>query len=282
MRTALWVFMFAVSLVVFLLISGCGQNESSKDDIAPSAPVWISRSDDYAYPQQGIRAEPVSDDRQHRVRLEWYANPESDVATYRVIRIAEQDTNPNHHPPVKDLRLGYDLPLGQARYSWVDEGYDPNYNTNNNLDPNPVDGQSRGFWWELQAIDTAGNKSPYSSRVYYRLIANANNLAVARDSANLYTLSYGFTANCNDDIPLQDVIRVYSQHWGTDSLVFFYAWPRYTEHASVIMDFHGSNAPLVRDCTYVCQVNAICNRPNPNHAQPLSGSAAYTTFVYHQ
>jgi hypothetical protein len=274
MKKALWLLVSALWLVASLLISGCGQDQSSRDDIAPSAPVWIPRSADDAYPQEGIRADTVSDDRQHRVRLEWYANPESDVAIYRIIRISEQDSNPNHHPPVKDLRLGNEIAFGQPRYSWVD--------ASDYLSPDVSTGQSRGYFWEIQAIDTAGNKSPYSSRVYYRLIANPSGLSVAQDSSNLYTLSYQYTPNCNDDIPLQDVIRVYSQHWGTDSVVFFNTWHRYAEQASVLMDFHGSNAPLVRDCTYVCQVNVLCNRDNPSHAQPLAGAAAYTTFVYHQ
>jgi hypothetical protein len=276
-----------LSAVLFLflalvLVTGCGQDQSSKDDIPPSAPVWLVRSADDSYPQQGIRAEPVQNDLMHQgnnehfVRLEWYANPESDVVTYRVWRVGEHDT-PQHHAPVKDLRLGVDVAEGQSTYFWVDKGDDPNSGTFNNLAPDESTGQSRGYYWELQAIDSAGNRSTLSPRIYYRLLANPSTLSVDRDSLSGYHFSYEFTPNSYDDVPLYDVLRIYSQAWGRDSLALFTTYHRYDTFYSLPLTFAH---PLTRDCTYVCQVNTICNRANESHTDSLAGAAAFTTFKY--
>ncbi|HEY3296652.1 MAG TPA: hypothetical protein VGL38_14570 [bacterium] len=277
----------AAGLVLALaLLSGCGQDQSSKDDLAPSAPRWVDRSADNMYAQQGIRAEPVQNDLGHPnsdyhwVHLEWYANPESDVTTYRVWRISETEQNPLRHYVIKDLRVGLDLPEGQSIFSWVDRGENPNDGSQDNLAPDETTGQSRGFYWEIQAIDSAGNRSTLSPRLYYRLLANPTTLSAERAAAQVYTLNYVYTPGSEDDRPLYDMIRVYSHYYGPDSLVTFQQIHRYETLASITLDFRGIAASLVRDCTYVCQVNVICNRVNEAHTDSLAGAAAFTTFSY--
>ena len=70
-------------------------------------------------------------------------------------------------------------------------------------------------------------------------------------------------------------IRVYSVHGGIDD----WRWdpPVYRRYESQIDDIFlnedGSARPFERDCTYVCQLNAVPTSSN-------SGSAVFTTFVY--
>jgi len=279
----------AACLVLIVMgLSGCGQDQTSRDDVAPSAPVWIPRTPDNGLAQQGIRAEPVQNDGAHRndnshwVRLEWYANPESDVTTYRVWRISETDPDPRDHYVVKDLRLGVDLDEGLSRYYWVDKGDNPNDQTTNNLAPDQTTGQSRGFYWELQAVDSAGNRSPLAPRNYYRLLANPSQLAVTRDSAYTYHVTYLFTANSSDDVPLYDMVRVYPQQYGPDSVVWATTPPvqRYVEQGYVQIDLHSVSLHMTPGATYICQVNALCNRQNEAHTDSLAGSAAFTTFIF--
>lgn len=275
-------FMFSVLplLLVLVLVAGCGQDTSSRDDIAPSAPVWIPRYADDAYAQQGIRAEPVTDPRDHWVRLEWYANPEPDVVTYRVRRISETEPLSRRGSIVKDLRLGVDLEYGQSRYWWIDRGDNPDEGTRDNLAPDQTTGQSRGYYWTLEAFDSAGNGGwpVRAPRIYYRLLANPSQLSVAGDTSNNYSLSYVFMPNSNDDVPLYDMIRVYPLYYGPDSLVWAQLVHRYDTFANIPLTFA---RPLVRDCTYVCQINVICNRRNESHTDSLAGGAAFTSFPYH-
>ena len=146
-----------ILMLTAALLAGCGENQTAGDDLPPSHPVWVERSTDDVYPQRGIRAEPVVDERLHVVRLEWYANPEPDVMGYRILR-APEDGDPNRGYVVADLRFGSDIEAGQERYAWLDNGDSTGGTRRDLLAPDPETNITRGYYWTLQAYDTAGNR----------------------------------------------------------------------------------------------------------------------------
>jgi hypothetical protein len=267
--------LIVIAVAVFCL--GCGEDQTSRDDIKPTPPVWVERAADNVYPQQGIRAEPVSDERSHRVRLDWYANPEPDVSGYRIWRLGEW-TDPLYRYLVTDLRLGPDLEPGLGRYTCVDQGDSMGVETDL-LRPDPDTGASRGYFWYLQAYDSTGNFSALSAPAYYRLINNPTSVSVARDSENMYVLSWDWAPN-PDVVVSYYMIRVYSRMWGPDSAIWHQQVFRYGTSESVYMDFSGLTVPLVTDCTYTCQLNVLSNRPTPEHADALAGASVFTIFPY--
>lgn len=264
-------------LLALLIAAGCGDDASSTDDLAPAQPRWVPRTADDIYPQQGIRAEPSSNGNQYWVRLEWYANSEPDVQRYRIWRMNEFQTELRWRYVVKDLQLGVELGYGQSVYTWVDMG-DSTLNTPLNLlSPDPTTGNTRGYYWWVQAIDESDNRSEISEPLYYRLLNVPYELQVGRLSENIYRLSWRHQFN-PDVRPTYYMIRVYSAFWGPDSVVWYDQVQRYTSAEYVDMAFSASS-PLVTDCTYVCQLNAIAN-VRGSHTDSLSGSAAVTTFIY--
>ena len=124
-------------LAALLALIGCGENQSTRDDLPPARPQLVARGADSTYPQRGLRAEPVSSPLQHWVHVEWLANPvEDEVAGYRVYRASE--FSPDRRYVVRDLRLDVDLPRGLATYDWVDKGDSTGSSGNGNmLDPDP-------------------------------------------------------------------------------------------------------------------------------------------------
>ncbi|MDD5087489.1 MAG: hypothetical protein PHI18_01655 [bacterium] len=266
-----------MGLLALLILAGCGSDESSTDDLAPAQPRWVPRTDDQIYPQAGIRAEPVTNENLYWVRLEWYANSEPDVQRYRIWRLQEFAPEIRLRYPIKDLQIGVDLDAGQSIYSWVDIG-DSTLNTPlNMLAPDPTSGNTRGYYWWVQAIDESDNRSELSETAYYRLLNIPYDLQVGRLGENVYRLSWRCQFN-PDMRPSYYMIRVYSAFWGQDSVVWYDQVQRYTSAEFVDMEFAASS-PLVTDCTYVCQLNAIANLRG-SHADSLSGSAAATTCIY--
>jgi hypothetical protein len=262
-----------------LLIAGCGRDQNTHDDLAPSKPTLVDRSADDVYPQTGIRAEPVQSDVHHKVRLEWNANPEPDVVGYRIYRNREWDA-PVRHYIIKELHIGEEIPAGATTYSFVDEGNDVEGVPMDLLAPDST-GRARGYYWEVMAFDEAGNRSQMSDRAYYRLLPNPSNINVGRVSEAVYSVTWDYGGSDESDRPSYAFIRVYSATFGPDSAigwdqVFFYGSQGEATIDS-LHNFHG----MVADQTYVVQLNLINNQPNPDHAEALAGSAAYTTFVYH-
>jgi hypothetical protein len=280
MKAMLLSIAFGLGLIISLSFCGCGRDQNTRDDIPPSKPVIVPRSADDVLAQQGIRAEPVQRDVLHWVRLEWYPNPEGDVTGYRMYRTAEFDP-PLQHVIIADLRVGIDLPSDASIYSWIDKGDDENGYPMDMLAPDSV-GLSRGYYWEVLAYDEAGNRSQISDRVYYRLIANPSNVRVGRAQANLYSLAWQYAPNDPSDVPIYAMIRVFSQFFGPDSIIWYQRIPVYGGDESVSMTLNPSTPGLHADCTYIAQVNVISIHPlNPEeHTDALSGAAAYTTFVY--
>lgn len=146
------------------------------------------------------------------------------------------------------------------------------------LSPDIETGDSRGYFWYLEAYDEAGNRSEMSEPIYYRLLNIPYNLQVSPIGARVYRLRWQYSFN-SDVRPAYYMIRVYSYHWGADSVVWYQQVQRYGSDEFVDMDFALANSPLVPDCTYFCQLNAIATQRG-DHADSLAGSAALTTFIY--
>lgn len=272
-KRGLWIPFAAAALLL-----GCGEDQTAGDDLPPSQPVWVERSRDDAYPQRGIRAQPVSSDAQYWVRLEWYGNPEPDIDRYVIVR-AREEFGPQRGIPVADLRMGVDIEPGQAEYAWVDVGDSLGGTPRNMLAPHPETGNSRGYYWMMIAYDTAGNRSAQSDAQYYRLINNPYEVSVGRDTTDVYAVSWSYLPN-PDVVLTYYMIRVYAQAGGVDSVVWWQQIIRYGSSETAYMDFSQSLGPLRAGESYVCQLNAISTRQTEGHADSLAGAAVFTTFIY--
>lgn len=268
-----------VALSSVILMVGCGEDTESRDDVSPQKPVLVARSDDASYPQAGIRAEPTPTSSNYWVRVEWYRNPEDDIQGYRIRRWSEQE-NSNDGYVVADLVVGIDIG-NEEILSWVDRGNDQLGGTARLLAPNDQ-GSMRGYWWQILAYDTAGNRSLYSDSAYYRMMWNAYNMAVTRFAADDYRLGWSFPIGGASTFLSFYKLRVYSAWWGLDSLVWDHQVQLYAEQNSVTLGAGGASAPLVNDCTYVWQLNAVSYAVSDTHDVALAGSAVYTTFVYQE
>lgn len=264
------------SLAGLLLLTGCGGDQSTRDDLAPSKPTLVQRSSDREYPQRGIRAEPVQLDGLHYVRVEWYANPEPDIAGYRIYRGGEWE--PLQRYPVDDIGLD-ELETDGDRYFWIDKGVDYNGIPADLLAPDST-GMSRGYYWWVVAYDEAGNRSEFSDQAYYRLLKNPTHVVVSRLGTNQYQLYWQFPESDVSERPAYAMLRIYRWLYGRDSLVYYQQYPTHGTDESVTMDFSTSPTALVQDCTYVAQINLIADQPNEAHVDTLAGSAAYATFPY--
>ena len=235
-------FKFLVSSYVFLLLLlGCGQNESSRDDVPPVPPRVVPRSADNAYAQTGVRPEPTANDNLYRVRLEWYPNSEPDVAGYRIWRRRE-DVATRYHGILRDLRFGVNLDRGPV-LAFLDAGDDFSGAPSNLLAPDrPGDSLSTHGWvWYIQAYDEANNHSELSDSIYFRLINNPRNLSVIRQAPGRYSLNWQFTAN-NDPggMAYYYMIRVYQTAGGLDSVMWHEQVNRYGDQNSVILNEDGT------------------------------------------
>lgn len=258
-------------------VIGCGQDTESRDDIPPQTPNMVPRSDDSVYPQAGVRPEPTLTDRNYWTRIEWYRNPENDLASYRVRRWSEH-TTAAEAPIIADLTLGVEL-VDQYILNWIDRGVDQFGGDANLLAP--VDGDTRGYWWQVQAQDTAGNRSEWSDSVYFRMIYNPYNLNVVGTGGNVrltWTYPIGGTATLLSFYK----IRVYSEWFGRDSLIWDYSVQLYAENNSVLVGDGGAFAPMTNDCTYVWQLNAVSYVQSDTNDVSIAGAAMYTTFRYQQ
>lgn len=273
----MFMIMLLSSLAVFLL-SGCGEDTQSRDDVAPQKPIMLTRSDDVVYPQSGVRPEPTLTDRNYWTRIEWFRNPEDDLGGYRVRRWSEQ-TTAEEAPIIADLAMDVDL-IDQFVLYWIDRGEDQFGDPANLLAPNDQ-GLTRGYWWQVQAKDTAGNRSEWSDSVYFRMIYNPYNLNVSR-TGNDIRLGWNYPIGGTGTYLSYYKIRVYSQWWGRDSLIWDYNVQLYAETNSVTVGEGGATSPMTIDCSYVWQLNAISLVASDTNDVALAGSSMYTTFTYSQ
>ncbi len=269
-------------LIIALLVLGCGDDESSVDDIPPATPRWVAASADNIYPQQGIRADTVASDQRYRVRLDWYENSEPDLAGYLVYRTPEFDP-PSSRYVIADLRFGINA-VRRPVQSMIDVGNDALGLPANLLAPvadnDTVEANlTRGYYWELVAYDSAGNVSDYAERIYYRMINNPRELSVTLDTGDRYRMSWRYENNPDVYISYY-FVRVYSAHYGPDSLIWYKQVHRYEANPYVYLNFDGSARAMTVDCTYVWQLNVVSDQPSQYHVEARAGAAVFTKFAY--
>jgi hypothetical protein len=264
---------------LLLLLDGCGENETSRDDIAPASPTPLARSGDDIYAQRGIRPEPTAIDNQYNVRIEWYPNLEPDVAGYRVWRRRDNELS-HDRTVIRDLRFGVNLERGPI-LSWVDAGDDFTGFPANLLAPDQPDDSvsTHGFYWYLEAYDEANNRSQLSDSLYFRMINNPNSMAVIRQAPGRYALTWQYTPNPDTPYISYYMIRVYAAIGGPDSVMWYQQVNRYGGQEQVLLNNDSTARPFVRDATYVWQLNVVVSGTD-SAARVPAGSATYTTFIY--
>lgn len=282
MNTILIRSVFSGALTGFVLLAaGCGENVSSGDLSPPAAPVFVPRSPDDVYAQTGIRPEPVDLDRNYWVRIEWYANSEPDVLDgggYRIWRMWEGDTLQRAHV-VADLRYGVDLDL-EDRHYWTDHGLNSLGEQTRELAPDSVTGDSRGFFWFMQALDTDGNKSVSSDTIYFRLINNPFDLTIMREAADQYRMSWSYDPSSVLEISYY-YIRIYEESGGPDAKMWDFITRQYGSQAIVYLNEDGEAGNFERGTNYVWQLNVVSDREIEGHAGNDAGAAVFTIFEYY-
>jgi hypothetical protein len=262
-------------IVSAMVLWGCGENSSSHDDLPPSRPHWIPRSGDDIPAQQGIRPEPTESNAHYWVHVEWYANPEPDVAGYQIWRLDEG--HPLHDRyVVADLRVGMnpETPAGASRYSWVDRGDSASGAPLNVLAPDIQTRDTRGYFWLIVAYDTAGNRSEVSDSAYFRMMYNPQNIRVSHGFTNSYEVGWEYVPN-DDALVSYYVVRIFPAA-RSDSLVYYQQAQSYTSTGSIIMDL----SSLANNASYTCQLNVVSTRTTaPGHADSLAGAAVKTAFT---
>jgi hypothetical protein len=156
------------STAVFL---GCGKDLSPEDTTPPSPPAIIPRSDEIAFVEQGIDADPGTGDQSYWIRIEWEWNSESDLFGYKIYRMDERDSL-GQFAQIADLRVGVNLLRETDPIPfYVDQSPV--------LVPDQITGASHGFYYSVRAYDTADNVSAPSDIAYYRLMQKPTGLRIA-------------------------------------------------------------------------------------------------------
>jgi hypothetical protein len=266
MKNILYAFLFLL-VTLSMVISGCGQDSSSEDDIAPQKPIIVPRSDDAIYPQRGVRPEPSQNSEDYWVRVEWQRNPEPDVKGYSIWRGTYNYLEGRRYR-IADLEYGFHLPTAPevTSHSWVDVGNGTGGARNLFA---PILGEPQDYFWQIQAVDESGNLSEFSDTIRYTLIDNPYQTAVTREAENSYSLSWRYPISTG----LNYKIRVFSNYYGRDSVMWDPPlFRRYTTQESVLLNEDGTAKAFERDCTYVWQLNAIRDEE--------SSAAIITLFTY--
>jgi hypothetical protein len=262
MKTALYSLLFLIATFP-LAFYGCGENSSSEDDIAPQKPVIMPRSDDGAYPQQGVRPEPSQSWDNYWVKVEWQRNPETDVKGYSIWRGTYNYLDGRRYR-IDDVEFGSSS--GSAVYSWIDVG-EGTGGADNILAP--ILNEPQEYFWQIQAYDESGNVSEFSDTVFYALIGNPYQTSVVHEGPHTYLLSWRYPLGMGLDYK----IRVYSRYYGRDSVMWDPPlFRRYTSQESIMLNEDGTAKAFEKDCTYVWQLNAT--------RDDESGSAVITLFTY--
>lgn len=127
---------------------------------APQRPRFVPRSSDTARIEQGIRPVPG----QNAIRLEWFRNPERDIAGYRIFRTAEvaRDTAvPINFQLLREIPLGSQEPLGLPDTVFIDATVQPDVE----------------YFYQVEAYTRRGARSERSLPERYRLAQRVNPLS---------------------------------------------------------------------------------------------------------
>jgi len=137
-------------LVIFVLFSTCGKNLEDPDP--PSRPQWVEKSLPYDTTESGIDADPNGD----VIVLEWLTGTEEDLDFYRIYRASGSTES--------DFDLLDEMsadPVAGSENEYIDENVE--------LD--------RIYFYFLRAVDQAGNLSPRSDTIEYKITQKVNILS---------------------------------------------------------------------------------------------------------
>ena len=132
-----------IFILVIVLFIGCG--ESIEDPDAPSAPIWVSKSDPTDPIASGIR--PYNNG--NGILLEWHPNLEDDISGYKLYK-TEANID-NKYILAVDINA---FSLSGADTFFIDDSVKFNVN----------------YYYYLKAYDQAGNKSNPSDTIQYSVI----------------------------------------------------------------------------------------------------------------
>ncbi|NOZ75695.1 MAG: hypothetical protein GXO90_10070 [FCB group bacterium] len=152
-------------MFIFLLTS-C--NPVSEDPFPPAAPEWIAKSLPEAWNERGIDAESSG---ASGIILMWQPNTESDLAGYVLYRA--DSTGSNTFRPIMEIDL---MEIWTSDTSYIDAQINPY-----------VD-----YYYYLTARDQAGNESPPSDTLTYRLMLRCQLLDPVDQSVVLDSLSFSW------------------------------------------------------------------------------------------
>jgi len=143
-RTGIFILIFSVIFIT------CGEN--LEDPNPPARPQWVEQSLPYDTTESGVDADPDGD----KINLEWPTGSEDDLNSYQIYRASGSAEN---------------------KYSLIDE-----------VDAVPVTGAVNEFvdgniligtqyYYFCRSVDQAGNLSPHSDTITYKLIQKVNLLS---------------------------------------------------------------------------------------------------------
>jgi len=136
--------------IICLLFSSCGENLEDPDP--PSRPQWIEKSLPYDTTESGIDADPNGD----VIVLEWLTGNEDDLDSYRIYRTSGSTE--------EDFILLDEMnanPVAGSESEYIDE--------------NITVGSF--YFYFIRAVDQAGNLSPRSDTLEYKITQKVNILS---------------------------------------------------------------------------------------------------------
>lgn len=210
-RALIFQILFTFIIVLFI---GCG--ESIEDPDAPSAPVWVEKSDPTDPIAHGIR--PYHDG--NGIVLEWHPNLEDDISGYKLYK-TEADID-NKFILAVDINA---FSLSGADTFFVDDSVKFNVN----------------YYYYLKAYDQAGNKSNPSDTIQYFLI---DKVEPRKPTGTLNSQPTLF--EWNDFSNLQPECVIWLENFETHNVIWIsrFTTPNYGDFSqSKIFNFDGSAEP---------------------------------------
>jgi len=215
---------------VIVLFIGCG--ESIEDPDAPSAPIWVSKSDPTDPIAHGIR--PYNDG--NGILLEWHPNLEDDISGYKLYK-TEANID-NKYIMAVDINA---FSLSGADTFFVDDSVKFNVH----------------YYYYLKTYDQAGNKSNPSDTIQYSIISKVEPL---NPSGNLSTQPTVF--EWYDYSSASSEYVIYLESFSPRNVIWIsrFANPNYTDHShSKPFNFDSSaeSDTLIAGLTYRWCIRAI-------------------------
>ncbi|MDO9548258.1 MAG: hypothetical protein Q7J65_04760 [Candidatus Marinimicrobia bacterium] len=203
-------------LFIFIIVLFIGCGESIEDPDAPSAPVWVEKSDPTDTDATGIR--PYNDG--DGIVLEWRPNLEDDISGYKLYK-TERDIA-NKFILAADINA---FSLSGADTFFVDDSVKFNVN----------------YYYYLKAYDQAGNKSNPSDTIQYAVISKVEPLKPGGTLISQPTIFewYDYSSASSEYVIFLETFSPRDDIW-----ISRFTKPNYTDHLqSISFNFDGSSEP---------------------------------------